>query len=155
MSPRRSLPEGARGADADAIVGILSAACVAVEAGDEDGLLTMFHERPETFLFDYMPPRAAGTAKLRENFRAASRGLVGSLTCEVREVEVYPLSPDAAWTAAILHVAARYDSGDEVDLTYRATDIWRRIDGRWAVVHEHASLPVDPVTGLADLQSAP
>ena len=45
--------------------------------------------------------------------------------------------------------------GSELDITYRATDIWRSIDGRWAVIHEHASMPVDPVTGQADLQSTP
>lgn len=149
------LPEGARGDDADTIVGILKAACAAVEDDDEDGLLTMFHERPETILFDYTPPRAGNTEHLRESFRAASGGLVGSMTCEVREVETYLLSPDAAWTAAIMHVAAQYENGNAIDVTYRATDIWRKIDDRWAVVHEHASLPVDPITGRADLQSLP
>lgn len=149
------LPEGARGDDADMIVDILKAACAAVEAADEDGLLRMFHERPETFVFDYTPPRTPTTGRLRETFRAATRDVVGSMTCEVREVETYLLSPDAAWTAAIMHMAARYGNGDGVDLTYRATDIWRRIDGRWGVVHEHASVPVDPTTGRADLQSSP
>ena len=155
MSPRGSLPEGARGGDADTIVGVLKGACTAVEAGDEDGLLAMFHERPDTFLFDYTPPRAVDLEHLRGNFRAATHGVFGSMTCEVRQVETYLLPPDAAWTAAIMHVAARYENGDAVEVTYRATDIWRRIDGRWAVVHEHASLPVDPTTGRADLRSSP
>lgn len=79
----------------------------------------------------------------------------GPVTCEVAEVETNVLADDIAWTAAIMHVTASMKDGSELDVTYRATDLWRRIEGRWAVIHEHASMPVDPVTGQADLQSSP
>lgn len=147
--------DGAAPFDVEIIETTLRRSARAVEANDVDGLLSMFHERPGTFLFDYTPPRSVDTAHLRETFAASAEGLIGRMTCEVVELDTHLLGLDAAWTASVLHVAATYASGAQLDITYRATDIWRRIDGRWAVVHEHASLPVDPITGRVDLQSAP
>ena len=37
----------------------------------------------------------------------------------------------------------------------RATLGCRRLDGRWLVVHDHESVPVDPGTGAALLGLAP
>lgn len=40
-------------------------------------------------------------------------------------------------------------------MTVRVTDIYRKIDGRWLIAHEHVSAPVDFETGKADLLSKP
>jgi len=40
-------------------------------------------------------------------------------------------------------------------LTVRVTDVYRKIDGKWLIVHEHVSVPVDIKTGQGDLQSKP
>jgi ketosteroid isomerase-like protein len=53
-----------------------------------------------------------------------------------------------------MHVNAPMRDDTTLDLVYRATDIWRKIDQRWVVIHEHASMPVDPTTARADLTSA-
>ena len=113
----------------------------------------MFRDHPDTFLYDYVPPRTYDLEALRQTFTAMSDGLDGTLTCEVVECRVYPLGPNAAWSAAMMHVVAPLRSG-RFEITYRATDIWVRTDGRWEVVHEHASVPVDPITGQADLTSS-
>ena len=39
--------------------------------------------------------------------------------------------------------------------TFRVTDVFRKIKGDWFIVQEHASFPVDPQTGKADLSSTP
>lgn len=114
----------------------------------------MFRDEPKTFLYDYAPPRETTLSELRENFAA----MLGSLTaddivCEIVECRPQALGDDAAWTASLMHVVLPLASGT-LDLTYRATDIWRKIDGRWLTVHEHASFPVDPSSGQADLRSA-
>jgi ketosteroid isomerase-like protein len=37
----------------------------------------------------------------------------------------------------------------------RSTDLWKKVDGKWRVMHEHNSVPVDVITGVADLESKP
>jgi ketosteroid isomerase-like protein len=45
--------------------------------------------------------------------------------------------------------------GQPIDLTVRATDVYRKIKGNWLIVHEHVSVPVDLDTGKPDLSSKP
>lgn len=139
----------------DTIETVLRTATTAVARNDIDGLMAMFHDVPQTFLYDFTPPRRIGLAELRENFTAMTEAAQGPVVCEVVEVDTDVLAADIALTAAIMRVTASMKDGSELDITYRATDLWRQIDGRWAVIHEHASMPVDPLTGQADLQSNP
>ena len=41
------------------------------------------------------------------------------------------------------------------DMTFRFTDVLTKKHGKWLVVHEHVSFPVDPATGAADFSSKP
>ena len=45
--------------------------------------------------------------------------------------------------------------GNPIDMTLRLTDVLREINGKWLIVHEHVSVPVDVATGKADLTSKP
>ena len=40
-----------------------------------------------------------------------------------------------------------------IDLTVRLTDVYRKINGNWLIVHEHVSVPVDLNTLKPDLTS--
>ena len=44
-------------------------------------------------------------------------------------------------------------SGKPVDTTFRITDVWRKQDGKWKIIHMHVSYPIDMATGKADMQS--
>jgi ketosteroid isomerase-like protein len=45
--------------------------------------------------------------------------------------------------------------GSKTHLVVRATDVLRKSNGKWHIVQEHNSVPVDPATGKADLLSRP
>jgi ketosteroid isomerase-like protein len=45
--------------------------------------------------------------------------------------------------------------GKAAHLVVRSTDVWRKINGKWLIVQEHNSFPVDLTTGQADLLSKP
>ena len=45
--------------------------------------------------------------------------------------------------------------GKPLDLTLRVTDVYKKMNGKWLVVHEHVSWPVDLETGKADFSSKP
>lgn len=46
-------------------------------------------------------------------------------------------------------------NGSRMDVAVRVTDVYRRIKGKWLIVHEHDSFPVDLATGKDDLTSKP
>jgi ketosteroid isomerase-like protein len=131
----------------------LREAAAGVEAGDVEQLMAMFDQGEEVFLFDYYPPRSVTSTELRRNFVASLETIDGAMTCFYEEIHPQLLSEDAAWSWAIMRVAFRTKDGAAVDLVVRVTDIWRKTDGRWRAIHEHASFPVDISTGAADLQS--
>ncbi|BAN25729.1 YybH family protein [Caballeronia insecticola] len=107
----------------------------AVLAKDVDALLK--HYAPDVVVFDVVPPASvAGLAHYRENWQRWFDSMKGPLTFEMREVEV-AASGDLAYAHSVNHVAV----GEQEDIV-RATVCFRKIDGDWRVVHEHASVPL-------------
>lgn len=47
------------------------------------------------------------------------------------------------------HVHVGLQNGAILDMFWRETLNWRKIDGRWKIVHAHSSVPFDPSTGMA------
>ena len=45
--------------------------------------------------------------------------------------------------------------GKPLDLTIRVSDSYKKINGKWIIVEEHLSFPVDLATGKGDLSSKP
>jgi ketosteroid isomerase-like protein len=79
-------------------------------------------------------------------------------------------SADFAWTVPDMQVvvrddlavawglnrmANRSDDGNDEVVWSRGTRVFRRVDGRWMMVHQHVSFPVDPATGLAATELTP
>jgi len=55
----------------------------------------------------------------------------------------------------IQRVAGTDKQGKKLDLTVRVTDVYKKTRGRWLIIHEHVSVPVDLDTGKPDLTSKP
>ena len=47
------------------------------------------------------------------------------------------------------HVKGLRASGDEIDMRWRSTVCYNKVDTQWMIVHEHSSVPFDPETGQA------
>jgi ketosteroid isomerase-like protein len=45
--------------------------------------------------------------------------------------------------------------GKQVQLAVRVTDVYRKSQGKWLIIHEHVSVPVDLATGKPDVLSKP
>ena len=54
----------------------------------------------------------------------------------------------------IEHVAGTDKEGKKKELNLRVTEIYRKINGKWQIVHEHACVPVDLKTDKADILSS-
>jgi hypothetical protein len=53
------------------------------------------------------------------------------------------------------HLTGKGKDGNPMDATMRITDVLRKSSGKWLIVHEHVSVPVDLASGKADLSSKP
>jgi uncharacterized protein (TIGR02246 family) len=107
----------------------------AVLAKDVDALVS--HYAPDVVVFDVVPPASIrGVEHYRENWRRWFDSMKGPLAFEMREVEVA-----ASGDLAYAHTVNRVAVGEQEDIV-RATVCFRKIDGDWRVVHEHASVPL-------------
>src|SRR5215471_324613 len=49
---------------------------------------------------------------------------------------------NVAWTSVTFHLAAKMKDGTTLDLQGRHTAIWEKRGGKWLIVHEHVSSPL-------------
>jgi|HubBroStandDraft_1064217.scaffolds.fasta_scaffold03294_6 ketosteroid isomerase-like protein len=105
------------------------------------------------FVFDVSPPRDyAGWAAYKKDWEELFAAFPGPL-----KVSISDLSITAVGTVGYSHSiqAAQFTTkdGSKFDVVVRVTDVYRKIGGKWKIVLEHVSVPVDLATGKADLLS--
>jgi ketosteroid isomerase-like protein len=107
----------------------------AVLAKDANALVQ--HYAHDVVVFDVVPPASiTGVDRYRGNWQRWFDSIEGPLEFDMREQRI-EVSGDLAFVHAVNRVAA----GGRDDIV-RATVCFRRIDGDWRVVHEHASVPL-------------
>lgn len=109
---------------------------------------------PEVLAFNVLPPlRLRGSDQVAEQTRAWFDGYADGPGYEVHDLRI-DVDGSVGSTAFLYHVTGTLHSGDEVSMWVRATLVWKKIDGRWRIVHDHESIPWDPSTGqgLASLE---
>jgi ketosteroid isomerase-like protein len=58
-----------------------------------------------------------------------------------------------ALARSVQRLTGKDSSGKPFDGTFRQTDVWRKTNGQWNLIHAHLSFPVDMKTGKADMAS--
>jgi ketosteroid isomerase-like protein len=124
----------------------------AFQAKDVAKIMTSY-AKDGLFVFDVSPPRDyAGWAAYKKDWEEIFGAFPGPL-----KVSISDLSITAVGTVAYSHSiqAAQFTTkdGSTFDLVVRVTDVYRKIGGKWKIVLEHVSVPVDLATGKADLLS--
>ena len=125
----------------------------AVKSRNVDTIMAFYPSDESLVAYDAFPPRqyrgAAAYRKAYEGFFAAYPGPVTSEISDVRIVAEGTL----AFASAIDRWLATGGDGKSTEMVFRTTVGLRKVNGRWLIVHEHLSVPVDPVTGMADFLS--
>ena len=126
--------------DASQLRSLIEAWAEAVRAKDIDAV--MRHYAPDVVVFDVMPPLfVKGAEAYRRNWQGWFDALDGQADCHFVELHL-EVSGDLAYCFSVNRLRARYRDGAKHDAQTRATVCFRKIDGRWLVVHEHASVPM-------------
>jgi uncharacterized protein (TIGR02246 family) len=106
---------------------------------------------PDVIAFDVKPPmQTKGTQAWRQTWADCLPYFPKTFDIEIRDMKI-----DASGDLAYAHWIQRF-TGPEKDHPaqqqwLRITGCYRRTAGEWRIVHEHVSVPFDPMTGKAVL----
>jgi ketosteroid isomerase-like protein len=95
-----------------------------------------------------------GVDTYRAHWQACLAMCDGPMTLDMRELEIVA-GDDVGFARNVSRCGGTGADGVEHACWTRATVGFRRIDGRWRVVHEHRSVPFDPTSGRALLDLEP
>jgi uncharacterized protein (TIGR02246 family) len=127
----------------------------AVNAKDLNGIMAYYTPDESLFIFDALPPRQyVGAAAYRKDWEGFLAAYPTSIHAEVSDWKT-ETDGNLAYGHGIFRTSGPDKDGKPLDLTVRVTDVYRKFNGKWLVIHEHVSWPVDLATGKADLSSKP
>ena len=126
----------------------------AVQARDVAKIMT-FYAPEGLFVFDVTPPRQyVGQAAYKKDWEDLFAGMTGPVKFKVSDLSVTAVGP-VAYGHSIQSVHWTAKGGKASDMTVRVTDVYRKMGGKWLIVQEHVSVPVDLDTGKPDMMSKP
>ena len=122
---------------------------------DLNGIMSVYVRGNSLFVFDVTPPRQhVGWNDYRNDWKDTFAGFKGQPAFSVNDLDV-TISGDLAYTHSIQHVAGKLAKGGSITANVRVTDVLRKINGKWLIVQEHVSIPVDFTTMKPDIMSRP
>ena len=126
----------------------------AFNARDVDAVMAFYAPGDQLYVFDAIPPRAyVGWEAYKKDWQElfATYPKISMRMVEQHITVVGPL----AYNYSIQGGALVDKAGKKTEMIVRVTDVYRKMNGKWLIVHEHVSFPVDPATGKADMMSKP
>jgi uncharacterized protein (TIGR02246 family) len=126
----------------------------AVQSKDVGKIMAVY--APEgLFVFDLVPPRQyVGQAAYKKDWENVLAGTVGPVKFNVADFDVTVVGP-VAYGHSIQTINWTGKNGKATGAVVRVTDVYRKMDGKWLIVQEHVSVPVDLDTGKPDMMSKP
>lgn len=152
----RTKPRRVAGPEEREIRTLIKRGAKALEAKDIEGLVAGYAE--DVILFDVKPPyRTKGLPAVRKLWEASLLQLPEKLRSEHRDIRV-TMEGDLAFAHYLQRIQAVGQTHPASETWTRATVCYQRSDGEWRIVHEHVSVPFDPVTGrvafIKDLETS-
>lgn len=110
---------------------------------------------PDVFVFDVIPPRQyVGWDAYRKDWVDLFAGMPGPATNSIVDLDI-TVAGTVAYTHWIEDGTMTDKDGKSTASVVRTTDVLRKRNGKWLIVQEHNSFPVDLATGRADMMSKP
>jgi ketosteroid isomerase-like protein len=105
--------------------------------------------------FDIVPPlQYVGADAYRKHWEEAFASFPGPIDYEIADLSI-TLGDDVAFTHSFNRLSGTMNTGQKVGNWLRWTACFRKIGGKWLIVHMQASVPVALETGKAVLDLKP
>lgn len=140
-------------ADEREILALIDRWSRAVEAKDSQGIVEAYTDT--TVLYDAIPPfKTVGGKAIAKLWDDCFPYFPETFRSEHKDLEV-SVDGDVAFVHGFHHFAPVPEDHPSGMTWMRVTACYRRIDGQWRVVHEHVSVPFDPMSSRAAYISDP
>ncbi|WP_293366688.1 nuclear transport factor 2 family protein [Phenylobacterium sp.] len=147
-------PAAAAPSDKAQIEGLEKGFIAAFNAKNTKKVMT-YYAHQGLFVFDVTPPREyVGWAAYKKDFDDLFAAFPGPVSMKISDVSITVVG-EVAYGHSIQHGDFTAKDGTKVELVVRVTDVYRKIDGKWLIVQEHVSIPVDLGTMKPDPLSKP
>ena len=142
-------PAYKKSTDEALIRGIMDDWARAIRARDVKRVVSNFTQ--DVVSFDVVGPlQNVGSGAMRKRAEEWFSSFKDPIGYEVRDLTIHT-GGDVAFCFSLNRVNATTTNGNTVDMWWRATVGFRKIDGTWVVTHEHNSVPFDPESGKPSL----
>ena len=122
----------------------------AAEKRDLDAIMAPYIPGDKFFVFDMYPPRAyVGWDAFRGDWKNFVDALKGPISSKLDRLTA-SCNDDFGYTHMLQIIRGTKKDGKPFALNLRETDVYRKIDGKWRIVHVHASVPVNLTTEQGD-----
>lgn len=120
---------------------------------DVSAIMAVYIHDDSLFVFDVTTPRQhVGWNDYRTDWKETFDSIKGDPGFTISDLSV-TVSGDMAYTRSIQTITGTM--GRLHALTVRVTDVLRKVDGKWLIVQEHVSVPIDFNTLKPDFMSRP
>jgi ketosteroid isomerase-like protein len=141
--------------DEDQIRALEHRFCEAFKSKDVDGIMANYEHSPNLAFFDVVPRREyLGWDAYRRDWQSLFASIDSISSFQIKDLTI-TVDGATAYSYSFQHYLAKAKNGASRDVTVRVTDVYRKRGGKWLIVQEHVSVPVDLHTGKGDLQSEP
>ena len=114
-----------------------------------------YYAKQGLFVFDVGPPRQhVGWADYKKDWDDLFAAYPGPISNTITDQSLTVVG-DVAYGHNIQDAHFTAKDGSKVELVVRVTDVYRKIAGKWLIVQEHVSIPVDLDTMKPDPLSKP
>jgi len=125
----------------------------AFKAKDVERIMANYEQSPSLVVFDVVP---RNEYRGWDAYKKDWQGLFASIDGPIALFEVNNLTVNVdgnlAYSNSFQHHVWKTKGGGSQDFTVRVTDVYQKSGGKWLIVQEHVSVPVNLQTGKADLQ---
>ena len=125
----------------------------AIRAKDINGVMSVF--APEVVSFDLGPPlQHGGGETFMKRWEELFESYQSPIDYEVRDLSI-TAGDDVAFSHSLNRISGTMRNGQKTDRWLRWTVCYHKADGKWLIVHEQVSVPVDLRSGTAVLDLKP
>jgi len=113
------------------------------------------HYAPDIVSFDVVNPlQHIGSGSSRKRAEEWFSSFQGPIGYEIRDLSI-TVAETLAFSHGLSHVSATRIDGGQLDMWWRTTICFHKLDGNWMITHEHNSVPFDVESGKASLDLKP
>ena len=127
----------------------------AVKDKDVDRIMKFYVPTPDLFVFDLGVPRQhEGWDDYKKDWQDLFATIKGPVNFEIQDMSVES-DGKLAFSHCIQHGSWVGANGNPVEIFARVSDVYRKVDGKWLIIEEHVSVPINMATGKPDMLSQP